>query len=156
MTDKVKRGLGDNSKNNSDYISMYEKNAVKEMMTEMKKLAKEAFDLIYIIGKNVNKLRTGEDELPENQENWNFNVDTYNDSVMKMDPNPTTNKKKLRKKYKPAKLSKVELAEVGQSIERDIDRVVETVTDIEGTVNAYEDPDTFQEWIEAEKEKEVK
>ena len=64
MTDKVKRGLGDNSKNNSDYISMYEKNAVKEMMTEMKKLAKEAFDLIYIIGKNVNKLRTGEDELP--------------------------------------------------------------------------------------------
>ena len=35
MTDKVKRGLGDNSKNNSDYISMYEKNAVKEMMTEM-------------------------------------------------------------------------------------------------------------------------
>ena len=109
MTDKVKRGLGDNSKNNSDYISMYEKNAVKEMMT-----------------------------------------------VMKMDPNPTTNKKKLRKKYKPAKLSKVELAEVGQSIERDIDRVVETVTDIEGTVNAYEDPDTFQEWIEAEKEKEVK
>ena len=156
MTDKVKRGLGDNSKNNSDYISMYEKNAVKEMMTEMKKLAKEAFDLIYIIGKNVNKLRTGEDELPENQENWNFNVDTYNDCVMKMDPNPTTNKKKLRKKYKPAKLSKVELAEVGQSIERDIDRVVETVTDIEGTVNAYEDPDTFQEWIEAEKEKEVK
>ena len=156
MTDKVKRGLGDNSKNNSDYISMYEKNAVKEMMTEMKKLAKEAFDLIYIIGKNVNKLRTGEDELPENQENWNFTVDTYNDWVMKMDPNPTTNKKKLRKKYKPAKLSKVELAEVGQSIERDIDRVVETVTDIEGTVNAYEDPDTFQEWIEAEKEKEVK
>ena len=41
MTDKVKRGLGDNSKNNSDYISMYEKNAVKEMMTEMKKLAKD-------------------------------------------------------------------------------------------------------------------
>ena len=156
MTDKVKRGLGDNSKNNSDYISMYEKNAVKEMMTEMKKLAKEAFDLIYIIGKNVNKLRTGEDELPENQENWNFNVDTYNDWVMKMDPNPTTNKKKLRKKYKPAKLSKLELVEVGKSIEEDIARVVDTVTDIEATVNAYEDPDTFQEWIEAEKEKEVK
>jgi len=35
MTDKVKRGLGDNSKNNSDYISMYEKNAVKEMMTDI-------------------------------------------------------------------------------------------------------------------------
>jgi len=156
MTDKVKRGLGDNSKNNSDYISMYEKNAVKEMMTDMKKLAKEAFRMIYRIGNQVDKLRTGEDELSEKQENWNFNVDTYNDWVMQHDPNPATNKKKLRKKYKPAKLSKLQLAEVGKSIEEDIARVVDTVTDIEGTVNAYEDPDTFQEWIEAEKEKEVK
>ena len=156
MTDKVKRGLGDNSKNNSEYISMYEKNAVKEMMTDMKKLAKEAFRMIYRIGNQVDKLRTGEDELSEKQENWNFNVDTYNDWVMQHDPNPATNKKKLRKKYKPAKLSKLELAEVGKSIEEDIARVVDTVTDIEGTVNAYEDPDTFQEWIEAEKEKEVK
>ena len=156
MNDKVKRGLGDNSKNNSDYISMYEKNAVKEMMTDMKKLAKEAFRMIYRIGNQVDKLRTGEDELSEKQENWNFNVDTYNDWVMQHDPNPATNKKKLRKKYKPAKLSKLQLAEVGKSIEEDIARVVDTVTDIEGTVNAYEDPDTFQEWIEAEKEKEVK
>jgi len=156
MTDKVKRGLGDNSKNNSEYISMYEKNAVKEMMTDMKKLAKEAFRMIYRIGNQVDKLRTGEDELSEKQENWNFNVDTYNDWVMQHDPNPATNKKKLRKKYKPAKLSKLQLAEVGKSIEEDIARVVDTVTDIEGTVNAYEDPDTFQEWIEAEKEKEVK
>ena len=156
MTDKVKRGLGDNSKNNSDYISMYEKNAVKEMMTDMKKLAKEAFRMIYRIGNQVDKLRTGEDELSEKQENWNFNVDTYNDWVMQHDPNPATNKKKLRKKYKPAKLSKLQLAEVGKSIEEDIARVVDTVTDIEGTVNAYEDPDTFQEWIETEKEKEVK
>ena len=156
MNDKSKRGLGDNSKNNSNYISMYEKNAVKEMMTDMKKLAKEAFRMIYRIGNQVDKLRTGEDELSEKQENWNFNVDTYNDWVMQHDPNPATNKKKLRKKYKPAKLSKLQLAEVGKSIEEDIARVVDTVTDIEGTVNAYEDPDTFQEWIEAEKEKEVK
>ena len=156
MNDKVKRGLGDNSKNNSNYISMYEKNAVKEMMTDMKKLAKEAFRMIYRIGNQVDKLRTGDDELSEKQENWNFNVDTYNDWVMQHDPNPATNKKKLRKKYKPAKLSKLQLAEVGKSIEEDITRVVDTVTDIEATVNAYEDPDTFQEWIEAEKEKEVK
>ena len=98
MTDKVKRGLGDNSKNNSDYISMYEKNAVKEMMTDMKKFAKEAFDMIYKIGNKVDKLRTGEDELTKEQENWNFNVDNYNKFVMQHDPNPTTNKKRLRKK----------------------------------------------------------
>ena len=127
MNDKSKRGLGDNSKNNSDYISMYERGAVKEMMKDMKKLAKEAFDMIYIISKQVDKLRTGEDD-----------------------------KKKLRKKYKPSKLSKLELVEVGKSVDDDIARVVDNVTDIEATVNAYEDPDTFQEWIETEKEKEVK
>ncbi len=100
MTDKVKRGLGDNSKNNSDYISMYEKGAVKEMMKDMGELAKDAFKRIYSVHKNMQKLTSGEDELTKEQENWNFNVDTYNDWVMKMDPNPTTNKKKLRKKYK--------------------------------------------------------
>ena len=154
MTDKVKRGLGDNSKNNSDYISMYEKNAVKEMMTEMKKLAKEAFDLIYIIGKNVNKLRTGEDELPENQENWNFNVDKYNEWVMQQDPNPKSNSKKLRKKYKPEKLSKRDLANVTESIDRDLNLAIEAITDIEGTVNSYQDPDSFQSWVDTEKSKE--
>ena len=75
---------------------------------------------------------------------------------MEHDPNPATNKKKLRKKYKPSKLSKLELVEVGKSVDDDIARVVDNVTDIEATVNAYEDPDTFQEWIETEKEKEVK
>ena len=156
MNDKSKRGLGDNSKNNSDYISMYERGAVKEMMKDMKKLAKEAFDMIYKIGNKVDKLRTGEDELTKEQENWNFNVDNYNKFVMEHDPNPATNKKKLRKKYKPSKLSKLELVEVGKSVDDDIARVVDNVTDIEATVNAYEDPDTFQEWIETEKEKEVK
>ena len=151
MTDKVKRGLGDNSKNNSDYISMYEKNAVKEMMTDMKKLAKEAFRMIYRIGNQVDKLRTGEDELSEKQENWNFNVDKYNEWVMQHDPNPKSNSKKLRKKYKPEKLSKRDLADVTESIDRDLDLAIEAITDIEGTVNSYQDPDSFQSWVDIEK-----
>ena len=154
MTDKVKRGLGDNSKNNSDYISMYEKNAVKEMMTDMKKLAKEAFRMIYRIGNQVDKLRTGEDELSEKQENWNFNVDKYNEWVMQQDPNPKSNSKKLRKKYKPEKLSKRDLADVTESIDRDLDLAIEAITDIEGTVNSYQDPDSFQSWVDTEKSKE--
>ena len=153
MTDKVKRGLGDNSKNNSEYIGMYEKNAMKEMIKEMGVLAKDAFKTLYRISKNMKKLTSGEDELTEQQENWNFNVDNYNEFVMQHDPNPKTNSRKLRKKYKPAKLSKRELAEVAQSINRDLDCAVETVTDIEGTYNAFESPDSFQSWIDAEKSK---
>jgi hypothetical protein len=156
MTDKVKRGLGDNSKNNSDYISMYEKNAVKEMMKEIGEFAKDTCNILYRIHNHMQKIKSGEDNLTEKQQNWNINVDNYNDFVMQHDPNPRTNRKRLRKKYKPAKLSKVEIAEVVKDINNELDRATEAVTDIEGTVNAYEDPYTLQGWIDAEKSKEVK
>ena len=155
MNDKIKRGLGDNSKNNSNYISMYEKGAVKEMMKDMHEFAKDAFKRIYSVHKNMQKLTSGEDELTKEQENWNFNVDTYNEWVMQHDPNPKSNSRKLRKKYKPEKISKRELAEVVESINRNIDLASEAVEEIEGTINAYKDPDTFQEWVDAEKSKEA-
>ena len=154
MNDKSKRGLGDNSKNNSDYISMYEKNAVKEMMKEMGEFAKDALKHVYSIHRNMMKLTSGEDELSEKQENWNFNVDKYNEWVMQHDPNPKSNSKKLRKKYKPEKLSKRDLADVTESIDRDLDLAIEAITDIEGTVNSYQDPDSFQSWVDTEKSKE--
>ena len=154
MNDKIKRGLGDNSKNNSDYISMYEKNAVKEMMKEMGEFAKDALKHVYSIHRNMMKLTSGEDELSEKQENWNFNVDKYNEWVMQHDPNPKSNSKKLRKKYKPEKLSKRDLADVTESIDRDLDLAIEAITDIEGTVNSYQDPDSFQSWVDTEKSKE--
>jgi hypothetical protein len=154
MNDKIKRGLGDNSKNNSNYISMYEKNAVKEMMKEMGEFAKDAFKRICRVHKNIQKLTSGEDELSESQQNWNFNVDNYNKFVMQHDPNPKSNSRKLRKKYKPEKLTKRDLGEVAESINRDIDLAIEAVEDIGGTINAYKDPHTFKEWIDAEKSKE--
>ena len=153
MNDKIKRGLGDNSKNNSNYISMYEKNAVKEMMKEMGEFAKDAFKHVYSIHKNMMKLTSGEDELSEKQENWNFNVDKYNDWVMQHDPNPKSNSRKLRKKYKPEKLTKRDLADVTESIDRDLDLAIEAITDIEGTINSYKDSSSFQTWIDAEKSK---
>ena len=154
MNDKINRGLGDNSKNNSNYISMYEKNAVKEMMKEMGEFAKDAFKVIYRVHTNMQKLTSGEDELTKEQENWNFNVDKYNEWVMQHDPNPKTNSRKLRKKYKPEKLSKRDLEQVAESINRDIDLAIEAITDIEGTINSYKDPSSFQTWVEAEKSKE--
>ena len=153
MNDKINRGLGDNSKNNSNYISMYEKNAVKEMMKEMGEFAKDAFKVIYRVHTNMQKLTSGEDELTKEQENWNFNVDNYNKFVMQHDPNPKTNSRKLRKKYKPEKLSKRDLTDVTESIDRDLDLAIEAITDIEGTVNAYKDPNSFQSWVDAEKSK---
>ena len=117
--------------------------------------AKDAFKRIYRVHKNMQKLTSGEDELTKEQENWNFNVDKYNEFVMQHDPNPKSNSKKLRKKYKPEKLSKRELAEVVESINRNIDLASGAVEDIEATINAYEDPNTFQEWIDAEKSKEA-
>jgi hypothetical protein len=155
MSEKVKRGLGDNSKNNADYTSLYEKKAVKEMMREMQGFAKDSFNTICRISKNINKLITGKDELTERQEDWNIGVDRHNEFVMQRDPNPATNKKKLRKKYKPAKLSKVQLAEVAVAIQKDLDDATDYITDIDATVNAYKDKDSFQEWVECEKEKEL-
>ena len=154
MTDKVKRGLGDNSKNNSNYISMYEKGAVKEMMKEMGEFAKDAFKVIYRVHTDMQKLTSGEDELSESQQNWNFNVDKYNEWVMQHDPNPKSNSRKLRKKYKPEKLTKRDLADVTESIDRDLDLAIEAITDIEGTINSYKDSSSFQTWVETEKSKE--
>ena len=123
-------------------------------MKEMGAFAKDAFNIIYRVSTNMQKLTSGEDELTKEQEHWNFNVDNYNKFVMQHDPNPKTNSRKLRKKYKPEKLSKRELGEVTESINRDIDLAIEAITDIEGTVNAYKDPNSFQSWIDAEKSKE--
>ena len=46
-----------------------------------------------------------------------------------MDPNPTTNKKKLRKKYKPAKLSKDEKQQLQEEIAKDFEQLWELSSD---------------------------
>ena len=57
----------------------------------------------------LSNLFNKESELTKDEQNWNFKADKFNDLIMKNDPNPATNKKRLRKKYKPRKLTQKEV-----------------------------------------------
>ena len=145
--DNNKRGIGDNS-TEGKFTSIFEKEAVSEMMRDMKGFAKEAEQLIYKLSDALKKVTTGKDSLTDKQENWNLNVDKYNDWIMEQNPNPRANKKRLRTKYKPAKLSRDEVVNLHTSMSDDLDVMIERVTDVSATVNAYQDPSNFKDWVE--------
>ena len=150
--DNNKRGIGDNS-TEGKFTSIFEKEAVSEMMRDMKGFAKEAEQLIYKLSDALKKVTTGKDSLTDKQENWNLNVDKYNDWIMEQNPDPRANKKRLRTKYKPAKLSRDEVVNLHTSMSDDLDVMIERVTDVSATVNAYQDPSNFKDWVEAAREK---
>jgi hypothetical protein len=145
--DNNKRGIGDNS-TEGKFTSIFEKEAVSEMMRDMKGFAKEAEQLIYKLSDALKKVTTGKDSLTDKQENWNLNVDKYNDWIMEQNPDPRANKKRLRTKYKPAKLSRDEVVNLHTSMSDDLDVMIERVTDVSATVNAYQDPSNFKDWVE--------
>jgi hypothetical protein len=118
------------------------------MMRDMKGFAKEAEQLIYKLSDALKKVTTGKDSLTDKQENWNLNVDKYNDWIMEQNPDPRANKKRLRTKYKPAKLSRDEVVNLHTSMSDDLDVMIERVTDVSATVNAYQDPSNFKDWVE--------
>jgi len=146
--DNDKRGIGDNS-TEGKFTSIFEKEAVSEMMRDMKGFTKEAEQLIYKLSDALKKVTTGKDSLTDKQENWNLNVDKYNDWIMEQNPDPRANKKRLRTKYKPAKLSRDEVINLHTSMSDDLDVMIERVTDVSATVNAYQDPSNFKDWVEA-------
>jgi len=150
--DEDKRRIGDNSKEDK-FTSIFEKEAVSEMMQDMKAAAKEAEQLIYRLSDALKKVTTGKDILTDKQEDWNLNVDTYNDWIMEQNPDPKANKKRLRIKYKPAKLAGDEIAKIKESMSDDLDVMIEKVTDVSATVNAYEDPNNFKDWVEVARER---
>ena len=152
--EKDKRSIGDNSKNRveDNFTSIFEKEAVSEMMTDIKACANEAEQLIYKLSDALKKLTTGKDSLTCKQENWNSGVDEYNEWVIDQNPNPAYNKKRLRTKYKPAKLAGDEIAEIKKSMSDDLDIMIEKVTDVSATVNTYQDKDSpvgFRTWVDA-------
>ena len=145
-----KRRIGDNSKEAEDkFTSIFEKEAVSEMMRDIYGFAKEAEQLIYKLSDALTKVTTGKDCLTDKQENWNYNVDKHNDWIMEQIPDPKANKKRLRIKYKPAKLSRDEVINLHTSMSNDLDVMIERVTDVSATVNAYQDPSNFKDWVEA-------
>ena len=96
--DNNKRGIGDNS-TEGKFTSIFEKEAVSEMMRDMKGFAKEAEQLIYKLSDALTKITTGKDNLHT-------------------------------------------------SMSDDLDVMIERVTDVSATVNAYQDPSNFKDWVE--------
>ena len=151
--DNDKRRIGDNSKEDKYTSLLFEKEAVSEMMQDMKGFAKEAEQLIYKLSDALTKVTTGKDCLTDKQEDWNLNVDKHNDWIMEQIPDPKANKKRLRIKYKTAKLSRDEVINLHTSMSNDLDVMIERVTDVSATVDAYQDPSNFKDWVEAAREK---
>ena len=147
--DNDKRGIGNNSTEGKYTSLLFEKEAVREMMQEIKGFAKETEDYIYKMYDAIKQVLSTTAPLTDKQENWNFNVDKYNDLIMEQNPNPATNKKHLRKKYKPKKLSANEIRDKLQSIQDDLNFMIDSALSITATVNAYQDPSNFKDWIDA-------
>ena len=149
------RGMGDNSINYKP-INQYEYKAINSMFKDIKEFAKNAEDYYFEISAKLKQVVTGLAPLTDKQENWNYNVDKYNDWIMETQPNPAANKKHLRKKYRQRKLAKHEIDELKSEIQKDLDNQFEDISTITGTVNSYEDKDGglgFQSWVDAEKGK---
>ena len=147
------RGIGDNSINYKP-INQYEYRAINSMFKDIKEFAKNAEDYYFQISAKLKQVVTGLAPLTKKQENWNYNVDTYNDWIMETQPNPAQNKKYLRKKYKQRKLAKHEIDELKSEIQKDLDNQWEDISNVTATVNTYEDKEgSFKSWVDAEKEK---
>ena len=108
MEDKSKsNGIGHNSNfNEVDYYGQPPiTKATLELVREAKKTAAEALEMLQEVQVKYVSAFKGERPLTKKQEDWNYNVDRYNDWIMETHPNSKTNTKHLRKKYKPEKLS---------------------------------------------------
>jgi|TARA_B100001964_G_C13851085_1_gene430212 predicted nuclease with TOPRIM domain len=152
---KYERGIGDNSINYKP-INQYEYRAINSMFKDIKEMAERAEQYYFEISAKLKQVVTGNAPLTKKQENWNFNVDKYNDWIMETKPNPAQNKKYLRKKYKPKKLAKHEIDELKSEIQEDLDNQWENVSSVTATVNTFEDKNGsmgFQSWVDAEKGK---
>ena len=109
MEDKSKsNGIGHNS-NFTEEVAYYGQppitKATLELVREAKKTAAEALEMLQEVKVKYVSAFKGERPLTKKQEDWNYNVDKYNDWIMDNNPNSKTNTKHLRKKYKPEKLS---------------------------------------------------
>jgi hypothetical protein len=94
-------------------------------------------------------------ELTDKQRDWNYNVDKYNDFVMQNDPNPATNKKRLRKKYKTRKLTNAELIKLHADFEDDLQKLHELSEDPAAYLRGSENPFIEEIIEEANNEKKV-
>jgi hypothetical protein len=131
--EKNKSDIGHNS-------NLLLEDALKETLTDAYKSSKKAGDLALNMWIKLSDLFKRQEPLTKEQENWNFNVDKYNDFIMKQDPNPATNKKKLRKKYKPRKLTQDEAHDLYKEMDRDFNELFELSGDAAAYLGGSEHP----------------
>ena len=130
---KNRREIGHNS-------NLLLEDAFKETLKDAYKASRAADKFCLKLWSKFNQFVKGEAELTEKQQNWNFHVDTHNNWIMDIDPDPRTNKKRLRKKYKPAKLSKAEKQQLQKEIEKDFEQLWELSSDPAAYMSGSEHP----------------
>jgi len=101
------------------------KTDVREILVDACRSSKKASDLALRMWIKLSSLFNREHHLTPQEQNWNVNVDKYNDFVMANDPNPATNKKRLRKKYKPKKLTPSEAVNLYKEMDREFNELFE-------------------------------
>ena len=131
--EKDKNQIGHNS-------NLLLEDAFKETLKDAYKASRAADKFCLKLWSKFNQFVKGEAELTEKQQNWNFHVDTHNNWIMDIDPDPRTNKKRLRKKYKPAKLSKDEKQQLQKEIEKDFEQLWELSSDPAAYMSGSEHP----------------
>ena len=131
--EKNRREIGHNS-------NLLLEDAFKETLKDAYKASRAADKFCLKLWSKFNQFVKGEAELTEKQQNWNFHVDTHNNWIMDIDPDPRTNKKRLRKKYKPAKLSKAEKQQLQKEIEKDFEQLWELSSDPAAYMSGSEHP----------------
>ena len=131
--EKNKSDIGHNS-------NLLLEDALKETISDAYKSSRKAGDLALNMWMKLSNLFNKESELTKDEQNWNFNVDKYNDFIMKNDPNPATNKKKLRKKYKPRKLTQDEAHDLYKEMDREFNELFELSGDAAAYLGGSEHP----------------
>ena len=117
------------------------KTDVREILVDACRSSKKASDLALRMWIKLSSLFNREHHLTPQEQNWNVNVDKYNDFVMANDPNPATNKKRLRKKYKPKKLTPSEAVNLYKEMDREFNELFELSGD---TISLFRGSDHSQ------------
>ena len=146
--EKDKNQIGHNS-------NLLIEDAFKETIKDAYKSSVEAGRLALKLWGKFSTIVNKTEPLTDQQRDWNYNVDKYNEWVMQQDPNPATNKKRLRKKYKARKLTAAEMFKVHDDFEHDLQKLQELSEDPAAYLRGSEDPRIEEIIEEADNEKNV-
>ena len=146
--EKNKSDIGHNS-------NLLLEDALKETIKDAYKSSVEAGYLALKLWNKFSTIVSKTEPLTDRQRDWNYNVDKYNDWVMQQDPNPATNKKSLRKKYKARKLTAAEMFKVHDEFEQDLQKLHELAEDPAAYLRGSENPFIEEIIEEANNEKKV-